>query len=81
MPSEAENLASAAAFPLGGLIAYLAVDVIEIAIVLPFAAGSFLYAAASDLMSQLRSPSLRGQLVQFSAFMLGLLLLLAATWI
>jgi zinc and cadmium transporter len=75
------NLASAATFPLGGLIAYLAADAIDIAIVLPFAAGNFLYIAASDLMPQLRSPSLRGQLVQFSAFMLGLLLLLAVTWI
>jgi len=49
--------------------------------VLPFAAGNFLYIAASDLMPQRRSPSLRGQLAQFFAFMLGLLLLLAVTWI
>lgn len=75
------NLFSAATFPLGGLIAYLLAERVDVAVLLPFAAGNFLYIAAADLMPQLRATSLRGQLEQFGMFVLGLLLLLGVALI
>lgn len=71
------NVLSALTFPLGGVLAFFASERIDIAVFLPFAAGNFLYIAAADLMPQLRSRTLRGQLVQFAMFLVGLLALLA----
>jgi zinc and cadmium transporter len=71
------NVLSALTFPLGGLLAFIVSDRIDVAILLPFAAGNFLYIAAADLMPQLRSRTLRGQLVQFAMFLIGLSALLA----
>lgn len=76
------NFASALTFLLGGIVAYLAADVIEVAYLLPFAAGNFVYIASADLMPQLASgEGTRDTLETTGSFVLGLLLLLAATFI
>lgn len=72
----AYNFASALTFPLGGLIAYGISSGVDVAWLLPFAAGNFLYIAAADLIPQLRAQDLKSQLVQFGAFVVGLGLLL-----
>jgi zinc and cadmium transporter len=59
------NLLSGLTFLIGGLLAYAAAGRGEIPFLVPFAAGSFLYIGASDLIPQ----------VNFAAFAAGLLLL------
>jgi zinc and cadmium transporter len=80
------NVLSAATFPLGGLIAYLLSGGLDVAWLLPFAAGNFLYIAAADLIPQLHAEECPGsgaptelteRLVQLAAFLLGLGILLA----
>jgi len=46
------NVLSASTFAVGGLIAYLASRSLEVAFLLPFAAGNFIYIAASDLVPE-----------------------------
>ena len=48
------NFISALTFPLGGLIAYGASQKIDVAFLIPFAAGNFLYIGASDLIPEER---------------------------
>jgi zinc and cadmium transporter len=70
------NLLSGLTFLIGGLLAYAAAGRGEIPFLVPFAAGSFLYIGASDLIPQVnRHDSLRGNVVHFAAFAAGLLLL------
>ena len=65
---------------LGGLLAYALADHIEVAYLLPFAAGNFIYIAAADLLPLLASqPRTRDKLETTAAFVCGLGLLLAAT--
>jgi zinc and cadmium transporter len=80
------NVLSALTFPLGGLIAYLLSGGIDVAWLLPFAAGNFLYIGAADLIPQLHAEEcpgsgapagLKERLVQLAAFLLGLGILLA----
>jgi zinc and cadmium transporter len=72
------NLLSAMTFLLGGVVAYVASGAVEVAVLLPFAAGNFLYIAASDLVPQLTSqPRAREKLLHSLAFLGGLGLLLA----
>lgn len=70
------NVASGLTFLVGGLIAFALSDAIDVALLLPFAAGNFAYIAASDLIPQLRAVGLRRQLAYFAAFLLGLAVLL-----
>jgi zinc and cadmium transporter len=79
------NVVSALTFPLGGLIAYLLSGDIDVAWLLPFAAGNFLYIAAADLIPQLHAnecpgsgapAGLGGRLAQLTAFLAGLVILL-----
>ena len=76
------NLLSGLTFLFGALIAYALSGALDVALLLPFAAGNFLYIAVSDLLPQLRSEALGAELVQFAVFCAGLLLLgaLAAAW-
>jgi zinc and cadmium transporter len=69
------NLASGLTFLVGAWIAYALSGALDVALLLPFAAGNFLYIAVSDLLPQLRSEALGEELVQFAAFCTGLLLL------
>lgn len=71
------NLLSALTFPLGALIAYGAAGVFEVAYLVPFAAGNFVYIGATDLVPQLTvSEDWRDKMVHTVALALGLGLLL-----
>lgn len=72
----AYNFASALTFPLGGVIAYAISGGVDVAWLLPFAAGNFLYIGAADLIPQLHATSFSEQMIQFVAFLVGLGLLL-----
>jgi zinc and cadmium transporter len=72
------NLASASTFLLGGLIAYGLSFSTDVGVLLPLAAGNFIYIAASDLVPEVnKHHDLRVNLTRFVAFSLGILLLLA----
>ncbi|MFN4181247.1 MAG: ZIP family metal transporter [Candidatus Paceibacteria bacterium] len=76
------NFISALAAVLGTLVAFLIGQNSEIFImyVLPFAAGGFIYIAGSDLIPELQKTKVFKQsLAQFSAIILGILLMLALT--
>ncbi|MFO7547475.1 MAG: ZIP family metal transporter [Acidimicrobiia bacterium] len=84
------NLLSALTFLLGGLIAYAMSGAVEVAFLVPFAAGNFIYIAAADLLPQLtasktcatdaeRRQSIRDKVEQSLAFGAGLALLLLST--
>jgi zinc and cadmium transporter len=84
----AYNLASALTFLVGGLVAYAISGALDVAFLLPFAAGNFVYIAAADLVPQITSPvacvstserklALRDKLEQSLAFALGL----ATLWV
>jgi zinc and cadmium transporter len=70
------NVLSALSFLLGGLVAYAAASKIDVAFLLPFAAGNFIYIAAADLIPEVREhESATVNLLHFGALLLGLLLL------
>jgi zinc and cadmium transporter len=74
------NFASALTFLVGSLIAYAVADHIEVAYLLPFAAGNFVYIAAADLLPEISSEErTRDKLETTAAFLAGLVILLAAT--
>jgi zinc transporter ZupT len=54
------NFASALTFLVGSLLAYGLADHIEVAYLLPFAAGNFIYISAADLLPEIRSKRARG---------------------
>ncbi|HEX6208969.1 MAG TPA: ZIP family metal transporter [Actinomycetota bacterium] len=71
------NLVSALTFPLGALAAYWAAGALEIAFLVPFAAGNFVYIGATDLIPQLTvTEDWREKVVHTIALLLGLGLLL-----
>ncbi|MBK9179469.1 MAG: ZIP family metal transporter [Acidimicrobiales bacterium] len=74
------NFASALTFLVGALLAYALADQIDVAYLLPFAAGNFTYIAAADLLPELASQTrTRDKVETTAAFVVGLGLLLAAT--
>lgn len=63
---------------LGGIIGYFLSFKIEnfVAYLLPFAAGGFIYIAASDLMPEIREEkNLKKSLISFGVFLLGILIM------
>eukprot|EP00545_Synedropsis_sp_CCMP1620_P001211 CAMPEP_0119026432 /NCGR_PEP_ID=MMETSP1176-20130426/35443_1 /TAXON_ID=265551 /ORGANISM="Synedropsis recta cf, Strain CCMP1620" /LENGTH=292 /DNA_ID=CAMNT_0006982145 /DNA_START=39 /DNA_END=914 /DNA_ORIENTATION=+ len=50
------NFLSALTFLLGGLIAYAASETIDVAFLIPFAAGNFIYIGATDLIPEVKKP-------------------------
>jgi zinc and cadmium transporter len=71
------NFLTALTFPLGGLVAYFASFQMDVRFIVPFAAGNFLYIAASDLVPEVnRHDKLRANFIHFIAFVAGILLLL-----
>lgn len=63
---------------IGGIIGYILSRSIEssIMLLLPFAAGGFLYIAASDLIPEIRrEASLKRSMISFGVFVLGVLLM------
>ena len=76
------NFASALTFLVGGVIAYFAAEVVDVAYLLPFAAGNFIYIAAADLVPELATQSAaRDKLETTASLLVGLAVLFAATWI
>lgn len=71
------NVASALTFPLGGLLAYGMAGRVDVAVLVPFAAGNFIYIAVADLLPEITtSPVPREKLVHTATFGAGLALLL-----
>lgn len=71
------NLISAFTFPLGALLAWWLRDLISLAPMVLFAAGNFIYIAASDLVPEIKSHAEPGfALNSFGCFSGGLLFML-----
>jgi zinc and cadmium transporter len=74
------NVASASTFLVGSLVAYGIADRFEVAYLLPFAAGNFVYIAAADLLPEIASEERARDKVETTlAFLAGLVILLGAT--
>lgn len=70
------NVVSALTFLVGALIAYAFAGRIDVEVLVPFAAGNFIYIALADLLPEVAtSPLLRDKLVRTASFATGLLLL------
>ena len=70
------NFISALTMVAGGLLAYYASDRINIAYLLPFAAGNFIYIAASDLIPEVKHrDNLWHNVLHFAFFVVGILLI------
>jgi zinc and cadmium transporter len=71
------NVLSALTFLVGGLLAYGVSGHIDVAVLIPFAAGNFIYIAATDLLPEITtSPTAKQKAVLTAGFATGLLLLL-----
>jgi len=73
------NFLSAVTVILGGIVGFLLAEEIgkSIVFLLPFAAGNFIYIAASDLIPEIKHrESLKKSLIHFSIFLLGMGLML-----
>jgi zinc and cadmium transporter len=74
------NFASALTFLIGALLAYGIADHVEVAFLLPFAAGNFLYIGAADLLPEITAEERTRDKIETSVtFVLGLSILLTAT--
>ena len=71
------NVLSALTFLAGGLIAYTLSFNFNIAFLVPFAAGNFIYIGATDLVPEVnKHDDLRKNILHFAAFILGILVIL-----
>jgi len=71
------NFCSGLTFLVGGIVAYLVGQRLDVSWLVPFAAGNFIYIGASDLIPEVKShEKLAANLLHFGAFLLGVLLLL-----
>ena len=67
------NFISALTFPLGGVIAYAASKSLDVAFLVPFAAGNFLYIAAAELIPEVKQyEDWRVNLLHLAALLAGL---------
>ena len=67
------NFLSGLTFLFGGMIAYFLSKKIEIAFLIPFAAGNFIYIAAADLIPEIKKPrNLKHSFIHSTAFLFGL---------
>lgn len=72
------NLVSALTFPLGALVAYEASRQLDVASLVMFGAGNFVYIAASDLVPEIRAQLAPGRaVVHFGFFLIGVAITLA----
>ena len=70
------NFISGLTFLVGGLIAYVASSAIDVAFLVPFAAGNFIYIGASDLVPEVnKHATVAANAVHFLAFAAGVALL------
>jgi zinc and cadmium transporter len=73
------NVLSALAFLVGGLLTYSLREAVDVAYLIPFAAGNFVYIAAADLVPEVnRHPRAAVNAVNTSAFVVGVALMYAA---
>lgn len=76
------NFLSALTFLAGGLAAYASARFMDVAFLLPFAAGNFIYIAAADLIPEVKHQTrLSLSILHFVAFTAGLALLLVMRFI
>ena len=72
------NVVSALTFPLGGLLAYALSGTLDVAWLVPFAAGNFIYIAVADLLPEITTaPETREKLIHTATFAFGLVALFA----
>ncbi|MBE9516390.1 MAG: ZIP family metal transporter [Proteobacteria bacterium] len=70
------NVLSGLTFLLGGLVAYAASFTIDVAFLIPFAAGNFIYIGASDLIPEVaKHEDMKKNLVNFISFIVGIMLM------
>jgi zinc and cadmium transporter len=70
------NVLSALTFLVGGLLAYGVSGHVDVAVLIPFAAGNFIYIAATDLLPEITtSPTAKQKAILTAGFATGLLLL------
>ncbi|MGH0036540.1 MAG: ZIP family metal transporter [Myxococcota bacterium] len=70
------NLLSGLTFLVGGLVAYAASARLDVAFLVPFAAGNFIYIGASDLVPEVnKHRDVGANLVHFASFVAGIALL------
>jgi len=68
------NFISGLVMVFGGLLVYFVSDKIDVSFLLPFAAGNFIYIAASDLIPEVKHHnSMLKNFIHFTAFILGIL--------
>ena len=76
------NFLSALTIVPGGLLAYFVARNLDTTFLLPFAAGNFIYIAASDLIPEIKAgKNLKKGLMHFVAFVVGILLILSIRFI
>jgi zinc and cadmium transporter len=72
------NVLSALTFLAGGIIAYAASFRLDVSLLVPFAAGNFIYIGASDLIPEVKAHvELQANMIHFVAFVIGAALMLA----
>ena len=73
------NVLSALTFLAGGLVAYAVSFRLDVAFLVPFAAGNFLYIGAADLIPEVKEAHAdsTANYVHFAAFAAGIALMLA----
>jgi zinc and cadmium transporter len=71
------NFLSSLTFPLGMLLVYGLNTQIDVSVLIPFAAGNFIYIAASDLIPEIKEhPKIKQAFLHLTSFAIGLGLLL-----
>jgi len=76
------NFLSALTFPLGGALAYVLGQGIDVHFLIALGAGNFLYIAGSDLIPEVkRAPRLEETGLRLASFSIGVALLFAARWV
>ena len=76
------NFFSASTIVLGGIVAYFISTKMDVTFLLPFAAGNFIYIAASDLIPEIKhETNIKNNLIHFITFIFGILLILAVRFI
>ena len=72
------NFLSGLSMILGGVLAFVFTEGLDLLFLLPFAAGNFIYIAASDLIPEFKScEHAKKNAYHFAAFMLGIILMYA----
>ncbi|ADU00954.1 ZIP family metal transporter [Mycolicibacterium gilvum] len=72
------NVVSALTFLVGALLAYAFAGRLDVEVLVPFAAGNFIYIALADLLPEIATtPALRDKLFYSTTFVIGLMLLWA----